>query len=217
MGDIKIVTESFSLRVWGNFNPAILSHSFLKGIKAVADDVEVPEPIITPFASSLDYKGRGLKVIVDTDSLLVSHRADRPQVNEALGLARAYLEALGFTPTKSVSFNFCGRVEFPGEPDAASKFEARLLRDRGRVMSGLGVKRLRVAVQFTYNSGGFEVTLRLGPTTDSGLPFLLWQDKQLPDAREAALLLTEELGSARMLKACEAQLARLLKGGLGYA
>lgn len=214
MDDMKITRDLFNLRIWGNFNPAILSHSFLSELNALPEDAHVPEPVITPFVSSLDYKERGLKVLADTDSFLVSHKPGECEVIEAVRLARAYLATLEYTPVKKVSFNFCGHVEFPTIAEGADKFEAWLLRDREGLMSSLQAERLRMAVQLMYDSEGFEVIVRLGPKKESRLPFLLWQDKNVSDAREATLCLAREIESPRMVKACETQLRNLFKGGL---
>ncbi len=212
---VRVETQLFYIRIEGEFNPATLNHDFLLKIGAIPDDAEVPEPTVIPVMASLDYKGRGLKIVADLDQFMVWHKADVPEPKQAISLAKSYLKTLEHTPVKSVSFNFHGQALFPTVEGVAS-FEAWLLRDKTALMSNLHTDRLRVTVQLSYDFDDFEATARLGPidVKEASLRFLLCYEKKISDARGIVSLLGDESRISRIMEASVLHLRGFCVGGI---
>ena len=206
MSDITVKIEQLSVRIDGDFNPAILNHDFLLRIKAIPEDTEPPEPTIIPVMASLDYGKRGLGVVVDLKHFQVSQEGDAGP-GDAIRLATRYMETLEHTPVERVSFNFFGDVLF-GRAGRVADFEAWLLRDKAALIANLSTTKLLVTIQLSYSFDEFGAIARLGPIDPEhkSMHFLSCYEKDISKAQDIVSLLESEAIISKIMKAPGLQL-----------
>ncbi len=217
--EVELSRNLFYIVITGQFNPAILNHQFLvEKAKAIPPGWDEPEVVILPVMAALDYKKKGLKVLVELTSFVVSHELIRADVPRVLRVARSYMKRLDDTPVSRISLHSRGQVCFP-TPENVADFEGWILRDKRALVSCLDTDTLDVSVKLSYGLRDFSATMNLGPldSQQNHVEYWLHYDKEVCDAREIIRVMSDKNQITELLVTGDRKLKNLSMGGPTFA
>lgn len=155
-----IKNNFFSVIFLGNFNPAILTNSFLKSTKIFESESEPSATNTTPIFRNIDFLN--IRFLIDLERFqVIESDIDEFQTNKSLDIAYKYINLLKYTPLKvsGINFNFDAKIT-----DFIPQLEVIEKNEISKILNGLylsfNIRKEFEGVLLSYS--GYDLRVKIG-------------------------------------------------------